>query len=100
MPKPLRSCKRGEYVMNRKPIFVRLLAALLMVAVLLVPIESFAQRRGSFGGGGSRSFGGFSGGSRSSSGGSFGSGSRSFGGISGGGSRSSSRPTGTFSRGR
>ncbi len=72
--------------MHRKINFVRLLAAMLMVAVLLIPLDAIAQRRGSFGGG--RSFGGF-GGSRMSaprSSSSFGS-SRSSGSF--GGSRSS-----------
>jgi len=84
--------------MHRKPLFVRLLAAILMIAVLLVPLESFAQRRGSFGGG--RSFGGGSlGGGRSSSGGgSFGRGSSNFGGIRSGSSGAPRTSTGSFGR--
>ncbi len=84
--KPLLSFNRGDIQMNRKPRFLSIVAAILLAATMLIPVESFAQRRGgSFGG---RSFGGgFSGGR--SSGGSFG---RSF-----SGSGSSTR-SGSFTR--
>jgi len=76
--------------MRRKPFSVRLLAIILMIAILLVPIESFAQRRGSFGGG-SRSYGGSFGGNRRSSSGSFG-------GMRSGASSSTRSSTGSFGR--